>query len=73
VNQRANENVIDFVGEKDVVRLEAEAAIAGNKFVGVGSDARKIGKKPECTLQARMVGVSLVAAERGLRPSINID
>jgi hypothetical protein len=46
VNQCANENVIALVGEKDVVRLEAEAAIAGNKFVGIGSDTRKIGEKP---------------------------
>jgi hypothetical protein len=73
MNERPNEDVFDLRGEKNIMRLKAEAAVTGNKFVRVDSDARKIGEESECTLQTCVVGVRLVRAECGLGLGVNIE
>ena len=71
MNERPNENVFDLRSEKNIMRLKAE--VTGNKFVGVDSDARKIGEESECTLQTCVVGVRLVRAECGLGLGVNVE
>lgn len=63
MNERPDQHVIGLLRVEDVVRLEAEAPIAGNKFVGASPDAREIGQKAKRTLEARVVGVGLISTE----------
>jgi hypothetical protein len=46
MDERSDQHVIGLLRVEDVVRLEAEAAIAGNKLVGAASDAWKSARRP---------------------------
>lgn len=63
VDEGADQDVIRLLRVEDVVRLEAEAAIAGDELVGGNTDARKVRQQAERSLEASMVGFRLVAPE----------
>jgi len=47
MDQRADQHVVGFLSVRDVVGLEAKAAIAGNQFVSAGADAGKVCQRPK--------------------------
>ncbi len=63
VHQRSDQDVIRLLRVEDLMRLEAEAAIAGDEFVSSNVDARKVRQQAEGPLEARMVGFRLIAPE----------
>jgi hypothetical protein len=73
MNERTNEDVFDLRSEKNIMRLEAEAAVTGHKFVGADSDARKISEEPKRTLEACVIGICLISSECGLGLGVNIE
>src|SRR5262249_5088737 len=69
----ADDNVVCLWRVENQVRLKTKAPMAGRKFVHCGADLRKVGDQAECTLEARMVGVSLISAEGSGRIVVDVD
>ena len=61
MDQGSDQNVIRLLGIEDVVRLEAETAIAGNDLVGGSADARKVCQQAKRPFETGVVGFGLVA------------
>lgn len=70
-DRRTDQDVVRLLGVEDVVRLEAEAAIAGDEFVGDSADARKIRQQAERPLEASMVCLGLIAPEAGFGEGVD--
>ena len=63
VDQCTDEHMVRPFRVKNVVRLETEAAVANDEFVGVGPYSGKVSNQPEGALQSRVIGIGLVAAK----------
>ena len=72
MDQRADQHVVGFLGVEDVVRLEAEAAVASDEFVGAGADTGKVSQQTEGPFETRMISIGLIPTESGIRERVDI-
>jgi hypothetical protein len=73
VGHGANDDPVGVVAVEDEMRLKAEAPITGHKAIGALPDTGKIGQKAECPLQARKIGIGLIAPETSFDGIVNRD
>ncbi len=73
MNDRTDFNVISLHSVEDQMRLKPKAPVARRQVVNRLTYEWKIGKQPERSDQASVVGIGLITAELGFREVVDTD